>query len=579
MKKQASNISFSLGIGLLTFIFLVVSLTSLAFFAGGGVSIAWPIASFIAAGAITYHQLAKHNVVKRNYWMLAFAIVIVASIMFATSSLDTSYDGNSYHKTAIGALKNGWNPLKQGLNNFNVSGDNPQQLRGGKNYDRGNDALWSDHYPKMTWLFASSIYKMTGNIESGKAITPLVAVTTFLFAFSLIGRKLDRNKTIMLSALLALNPVIVTQIYSYYNDGILGNLVIMLLILLSILVLNRSETKLREQYIVYAAIFMVLALAINVKFTGLAYAGITTACYFFFFLIYKKWSTVKALATTGIAALIFGILVIGSTSYVENTVTNRNPLFPLAGEGKVDIITENQPLSYADKPGLHKFFEANLSPTSNIGYQGSLMYGDTKPKTPFTISIDELHTLSSKYPDIRQAGYGVWFGGILLLTTAIGILILIRYRKDLSPRSMAVFILPTLSVLIIIVAFDTSWWARYLPQLYIVPVLVVIALFIKRIQVVPYVILFALFFNITIIAALTQSQQSKWKVAADASLQDKLPCNSGQPALVFSGGLDGTIYNIWDKCSNIILISPEQYNNTPQEEIRELYNGTYLISR
>ena len=39
--------------------------------------------------------------------------------IFASNVYDLSEDGNTYHKTAIGSLKNGWNPFYEDNYEFN----------------------------------------------------------------------------------------------------------------------------------------------------------------------------------------------------------------------------------------------------------------------------------------------------------------------------------------------------------------------------------------------------------------------------------------------------------------------------
>lgn len=44
--------------------------------------------------------------------------------------------------------------------------------------------LWIDHYPKVTWNFAASIYAITNNIESGKVLTVLLAISLTCITYS-----------------------------------------------------------------------------------------------------------------------------------------------------------------------------------------------------------------------------------------------------------------------------------------------------------------------------------------------------------------------------------------------------------
>ena len=79
-----------------------------------GISVSWywlPL-SFLAAvmGLIgCYGQKMDHSIL---YEILSAGLILILLILIAGLFFDTSYDGNNYHKTAVGLLKEGWNPLR-----------------------------------------------------------------------------------------------------------------------------------------------------------------------------------------------------------------------------------------------------------------------------------------------------------------------------------------------------------------------------------------------------------------------------------------------------------------------------------
>lgn len=572
MKKYAANIALYLGLAILGFLFLLVTLTAVAFLFGGTVSLVWVMLALAGAGGGLYWALSRQHIPRPVWGAAGFVALLALSVGFSSLSLDATYDGNSYHKAAIGALKHGWNPIWQTVDEFNRSSQNPFPLSGKEGLDREFDNIWVDHYPKAAWIVAASTYQLTGNIESGKVTTPLVILATFLFGFSYFYRKLDRNKATVVGALLALTPITVSQLYSYYNDGILGNLLIILLLAATMLL----DKKLRMPWqtpIIYGTIFVTIVLAMNIKFTGLAYAGILMACYWLYLVMRRDWQTVLRLALVGGAAVIVGAGLIGASSYVKNTVTNGNPLYPLIGEGKVDFITISQPISYANKSVLHKFFEVNLGPTAQLSPEYSRLYGDPQPKVPFTFTLDELAVLTNA--DIRQAGYGVWFGGILLLSVGMGIYLLIRfggrYRKQLP-----LFLIPLSAIGVSVFAFDATWWARYLPLLPLFPIAVLIALYLRKQVVLANILLFALLFNVTLTGMISLSSQTYFQQQVTKNFREHLPCDANAPVKVFSTEhLDGALYNVRDTCRHIKVLTPEEFKGTVEH--KELLKGVLAI--
>ncbi|MEI6728779.1 MAG: hypothetical protein WCK98_04005 [bacterium] len=78
----------------------------------------------------------------------------VVSLNVSQKFYDLSYDGQAYHGEAIIELNEGWNPIYERA----------------PGYGGGTHSIWLNAYPKASWLNSVSIYKVTGNIESGKTI-------------------------------------------------------------------------------------------------------------------------------------------------------------------------------------------------------------------------------------------------------------------------------------------------------------------------------------------------------------------------------------------------------------------------
>ena len=132
---------------------------------------------------------------EKKEWKEIIIAILIGTIIFGVSVgisgsiYDTTADGNTYHKLAIGALKNGWNPNYESSREFTIQKGNVFDVS-----DENINALWVDHYAKATEIFASVIYAFTGNIESGKAYTILLMYITFGIIFSYLYKYLFVKK-------------------------------------------------------------------------------------------------------------------------------------------------------------------------------------------------------------------------------------------------------------------------------------------------------------------------------------------------------------------------------------------------
>lgn len=571
-KNTVTNVSFALGIGLLSFIFFTITLSSIAFLFHGGISPLWLILSLLISVALTYWRLVKTQVTKPYLWVGVLVLIITGAVAFSSQTLDSTWDGNDYHKTAIGELKDGWNPVWEEMLEFHNSSRNPMATPGREDQFRDYLTNWTDHYAKASWIFAANIYKVTGNIESGKAITILSMFLVLFFALSFFYKLFDRNKALVITLLLTFNPVVITQVFNYYNDGILGNYIIVLLLLFSMLIFKKNDYT-KDRYIILGAIAMAIVPVVNLKFSALAYVAIVAAVYYGFMLFKRDWKLVRDVTVMGVISIVLGVLVVGASSYVTNTLTHHNPIYPLAGEGKIDIMAIQQPVGYAEQPGIRKFVANNLYATTNLSYD--LNATETPHiKVPFTISLDELAILQGT-SDARQAGYGVWFGGILIISTIVAIYLVVRYGRRYK-EYLPVILLPIITVAITVLAFDNTWWARYLPQLIIFPVIVIIILFALRAKVIPYVITFMLLFNVILTGLLGIGYQMNLIKETRAAIATNLKCDENKSTTVGYGRFYGALYNIKDQCDNI-TISHKEYDELPKDKVAPIYEMTYKV--
>ena len=426
------------------------------------------------------HAEAKSSLTSRSWLASAGILAVLAAVLLfgiyvSGKYYDLSWDGQTYHQEGIIQLADGWNPFH----------DQPLQLV---------NSAWINHYAKGPWIAAASLYILTGHIEQGKVFNILLIVSSFFLCLSaLLTHYRDRLlEPVLFSVLAAGNPVSILQATTFYNDGQLSSLLVIIIALLFLIVESPSA---------WPALTLALSviIAVNIKFTALAYIlalGLPVLLYLF---LTKKWRPLRMLGLSFSIGLVAGLLFVGFNPYVTNTVRNGNPFYPLAGPHAVDIVKANSPAEFQTMNRFEKLFVSTFSETGNIDSSHS-----THWKWPFTVDQKEVDSL---WPDTRIAGFGPLFGGAVLLSP---ILLVTAWPHD-KKKTLAY---ACLGLLIICSALVNSeaWWARYAPQLWLLPVLCAmlgLAMNSKPPKILGLAILLVLCLNLFLVSASYFAGQSK----------------------------------------------------------------------
>ena len=476
MKKLGylKNILFNSAILILTFIAVVLIVSSSLLLMHINIS----KVSFIVSGVITlavYFLIYRFLRLKKSENTLAENVggailgicVFFISLFVCTQIYDLAHDSNWYHKAAIGCMANGWNPCYENITEFGSR----SKIGIGNLPDCG---IWVEHYCKASWIFGANVYSITGDIETAKSINILMVYVLFCCAYCILSKYLKSWQSIIIAGLLIFNPIILSQVFSLYIDNLLMTTLFVIVLLLADITYKKEFYDVKK--INFLALFSAIVICINIKFTGLAYAGIFC---FIFYLVwlgfsikdknFKKvfiWMTAFYLVTC-----IVAIILVGFSSYVKNFVEHGHPLYPLAGEGKVDIMTGNQPSSFDNMIGLKKLIYSVFSETDNIVGDGR----SPKLKVPFRVSEYEKE-ICKKGADIRIAGFGPLFSGILCVCAPIilyGLFYL--YKKNKEWFCIYLTLLCIIGGMLLLI--QESWWARYSPYFYLVPLMAIMILF------------------------------------------------------------------------------------------------------
>lgn len=437
---------FSLVAGstLLAFMFFILLVSSLGFMLGMTISTATIYLSLICT--FIYGFMMTKFYFKQKTWQVfaklcLLLILLFFSFMYSSGLFyDISYDGQVYHQEAVNQLVHDWNPFQHYLTK-----------------DQSHSAVLLNHYAKGPWIYEAALYTATGQMEQSKVFNFVLIIISFLLALSTMKQcqRFSDKQAVFFSLLMALNPVSIYQALSFYIDGQMASL------LLCLVALSYRLVTEYDQGIVYSFI-MSIALTVNIKFTGVVYvvACVGLAGGWLWFL--KNKHLYRNLIKTSIIGLSMGICVIGYNPYVTNMVYYGHPFYPLYGAGPqtMDIMTSNSPQGFMKMNPLEKLYVASFSRSTND-------FDREEPvlKIPFTVKAQELKPFVYG-ADIRIGGFGPWFSGILLLTGLLLLLTLVlRTKSGLYGIGLMI------SIMVSVLINPESWWARYVPQFWLVPVI------------------------------------------------------------------------------------------------------------
>ncbi len=232
-----------------------------------------------------------------------------------------------------------------------------------------------------------------------------------------------------------INPVVVSQLFTGYIDQYIYYF-LLLSICLIIKIGKEKNSYIHDLFLLY----LITIFAIGTKFNAFFFQGLTLIMATIWFGINRQWHLAKSMIATGLLGLI-SVIVFYWHPYITNIISNGHPLYPLLGENSINIMYP--PSVFEDHNRFYNFFL-------------SLIYTWISPNE---------HGLFVCF-DQRRCGFTLWMVPLLLLT----FISLVIYFKNWSKISLYIFFSVFLSCFI----FEETWWARYIPQLWLLPVIAMI---------------------------------------------------------------------------------------------------------
>jgi hypothetical protein len=412
---------------------------------------AWQFPTALAISLVLNHFASRHffQGASNAVFLRSSAIVvliIIGSVFISGFFYDISSDGQMYHMESAIQMKAGWNPFKKEL---------PAVF---------NQAIWLNHYGKGVEDPQATIYAFTHRLETTKATNFILLAASFCLVMAFLV-KLDRfsqRKNGLFSLLLALNPVTFYQLLNTYVDGQLCSFLLCFIATACLLYLSAD----RFYGVLLASILIIL---VNIKFTSLVFAAIFTAGMLLVFLVSKKYALFKKSLIVASLATVFGIGVVGYFPYVINTVQYHDILYPGLPMLKSEALKFTPPV-LRNKNQFSKFLISFFSHTDNL-HLTVTKDPVIRPKIPFTFNKSDIFNASKPYV-VFIAGLGPFFSGICLSA-----LVIFGYcfwkLKEKRPAVLVLILAGTILMSVLIIS--EAWYARYIPQLWFFPLVLLMA--------------------------------------------------------------------------------------------------------
>ena len=466
----------------------------------------------LTAALFDAYWLARREALPANMRWLPVGLILVllaSSLLLSAFFFDLSWDGQWYHQTGIIIIAHDWNPLSEPMRTFTGT-----QLHG---------QLWLRHYAKGPWYSAATIFAATGRIELGKCINWLTLMAAFLGTLAAcLDGGLRRGRALAIATVVAINPVVISELTTYMVDGLMASSLV--------LTVAATITALRQpRPAVLVTAVAASIVCINSKFTGLIYLCFLLAAMGLWHLFTAHRSLAR-FAYVAVGTLVLGVCLWGYNPYITNTLYRHQPFYPILGSANYPSLAQ-QGNDGNERFETPKNMVGRRLPIrfmfSIFGRPGNQPYREGKNASlmwPFTARLHDLYTYT--YQEPRVAALGPFFSGCLLLSFALGVWL----RFKLDPSSCWLLILASATITASLLVSRHSWWPRYGPQLWLLPIVPMVFAFRERSPRLQIRLTWALFALLLSDAVIVATVRFHWETRASLTLRHQLRDlrNSGQ---------------------------------------------------
>ncbi len=473
--QRFSNIYFLLALGLISLFVYTVLFSAISFIRGYPIT-HWQFPVAAVMMLITQYYAARELFeVKPGIIFLKCSSVLIALVIlcmaFANTIYDVSFDGQWYHQETVYQLKTGWNPYYNELpvpkipdvpkvKEIWCSGPHIPPI---ENPNADQEVVYIkhlsiNHFAKGTEIAEAAIYALTNSIESGKAVNAMMLLASIFICLSLLYKMnlFSNRKNWMIAGLFAFNPVTLYQLTSFCVDGVMASLFVCLLGIFMLIWIDKNKF----QIFLLGLMFMI---AVNIKFTSLVYTLFFCSAFVLLAMIKRNWKLAKSIMLTGALSLTVGFVFIGFHPYMTNLIKHDNVFYSLT-ETQAEIYGIT-PFYLKEKNRFAKFLISYGARSFDKAADGESL--SQVLKIPFNVNKREL--LNASNPELEIAGFGPFFSGAGILSLIL-LAILTRqfYRQKDFRYGLYLLMVVTVSIFLI----PDPWWARFAPQCWLFPVIV-----------------------------------------------------------------------------------------------------------
>lgn len=398
-------------------------------------------------------KYSQENIVISCASLLIVAILFLVSISLFSHTYDTSYDGESYHQTAVIELASKWDPIYQ-------------RTLPVKTIDAFDKSLVQGN-PKIFWSIDASIYKLTHSINTATTINLLIGLVAGIFAFfALLSFGLEEQYAFILAVLAVLSVTYIDQLLSFREDGLSYGLFI---IGISSLILSIKE-RYKTPYIM--SLFASIILLIGTKFSNayFLFPLVVVAIY----LVYKyRLYRLKQFKVLVVLSIISSFLVLFNP-YITNFINYHSIDYPYNQKSISEYVNkDNTPLNIRNDNFIEKFFYGVFSrPDIESAFNNS---GNAKLRYPLVFSANDFVNESDTAAKL-VGGYGLIFSGAFIISlSAIVYLIVIKKSKKEIIYLKYLLVLTLLILVACLITINPNY-ARYSSELNILPIIIITVL-------------------------------------------------------------------------------------------------------
>ncbi len=470
---RIANYLFLTALGLISLIAYTLFFCALSMIRGYPISY-WQFLLAIAFMLVTQFFAAKYFFEKTpvsSFCRSGILLLVISllSVFVANSIYDTSFDGQWYHQEMIGQIKSGFNPY---LKILPVPEDEPvpaskdvwcsgpaQQINGTDSNAEAVNLVYLDinHFAKGVEIVEAAIYRLTGKIETGKSVNLMILIASFCLCLSFLYKlsHFSTAKKWLIAALASFNPITIAQLSTYCVDGFMASVFLCLFVLFGFILMEQNKNYL---YL----LGLLIMISVNIKYTSLVYTALFCAGFLVLLLVRKNRALCKKVFYASLISASLGVFFIGFHPYVTNLISTNQVFYGLK-ETRNEIYNIT-PSLFRDKNRFEKLFISLATHSDDQAAEKESLKETLK--VPFSINKQEL--LNANEPELKLAGFGPFFSGALLLSFIILFLIAGGSSKEMIFKNgLVALAIILLSVFII----PDSWWARFVPQLWLVPVI------------------------------------------------------------------------------------------------------------